>query len=254
MLELAGIVKHFGGVTALDGIDLTVRRSEVVGLVGDNAAGKSTLIKAVAGAHQPDAGTIAFDGTEVRLGSPTEARRLGIETVYQNLALADNLDVASNIFLGREPLLRAGLPFVPRLVDRARMRRESEHLLDRLGISIASVRTLVRDLSGGQRQAVAISRAMLTTPKLVLLDEPTAALAVKEVERVLGLIEGLRSQGVAVILISHTLQHVLQVADRVVVLRRGRKVLEAAVADITVDMIVRAIVGGDLDPKEAVRA
>jgi len=253
LLELRGVEKHFGGVTALDSVDFEVAPAEVVGLLGDNGAGKSTLIKIVSGALRPDAGTMRFGGTEVTVQGPADARALGIETVYQNLALADNLDVASNIFLGREPLVWSAR-FLPRIVDRRRMRREAAQLLDRLGIHLASVRTPVRDLSGGQRQAVAISRAMLTTPRLVLLDEPTAALAVKEVDRVLGLVDQLRTQGVAVILISHTLQHVLQVADRVTVLRRGRPVLNAAVPDTSIEAIVSAIVGGHVDHKEAVRA
>lgn len=243
VLRLEGIYKYFGGVEALHDVDLEISSSEVIGLVGDNGAGKSTLIKVIAGAHSPDRGRMLFEGQPVRFNNPQTAREYGIETVYQNLALVDTMDVPANIFLGREPMKRSIIGL--KMVDRRRMREEAQQLLKRLGIHIASTRTPVHLLSGGQRQSVAVSRAMLTTPRLVLLDEPTAALAVQEVDKVLNLVDTLREHGVAVILISHTIQHVFAVATRIAVLRRGQKVLDAAAQDTDVDDVVKHIVGGE---------
>jgi len=241
LLRAEGVTKRFGGVLALSEVDFSVGYGEVVGLVGDNGAGKSTLIKIISGALRPDAGTIYFQGKKVNFESPAAARRLGIETVYQNLALVEQMSVAENIFLGRELTLGlAGIKFV----QRNRMRREAAHYLKQLGIKVESPKAEVRQLSGGQRQSVAIARAVFTNPKLVMMDEPTAALAVKEASMVLELISNLRERGISVILISHTLPHVFAVADRIVVLRHGRKVFEAPVRDTDTNEVVKHIVGG----------
>lgn len=242
LMQAERIEKNFGGVRALRQVDFTILPGRVVGLVGDNGAGKSTLIKILAGALQPDGGRILFAGQEVGIRNPRHARELGIETVYQNLALVERMDAAANIFLGREPLRRP-LPGI-NLVERGRMRMEAADLLSRLAIRLDSVTSPVSTLSGGQRQSVAISRAISTTPKVVLLDEPTAALGVAEADRVLHIIDRLREQGIGIVLISHTLQHVFAVADRVVILHRGAKVFEADVAQTTMDEVVRHIVGG----------
>lgn len=241
-MQAEAIEKHFGGVRALAGVDLAIYPSRVVGLVGDNGAGKSTLIKILAGALQPDGGRILFAGRRVSIRNPRYARELGIETVYQNLALVDRMDAAANIFLGREPAWRP-IPGV-NVVNRRRMREQAADLLSRLSIRIDSLAAPVSTLSGGQRQSVAISRAISTTPKVVLLDEPTAALGVAEAARVLELIARLRDQGIGIVLISHTLQHVFAAADDIVVLHRGTKVFEAAAARTTMDEVVRQIVGG----------
>jgi len=242
-MQAEGIEKSFGGVRALRGVDLSIFPGEVVGLVGDNGAGKSTLIKILAGALRPDAGRILFGGQEIAIRSPRHARELGVETVYQNLALVERMDAAANIFLGREPLRRLSALGIP-IVNRRRMRLEAVDLLSRLSIRLDSVSAPVSTLSGGQRQSVAISRAISTTPKVVLLDEPTAALGVAEAERVLQLILRLRSEGIGIVLISHTLQHVFAVADRIVVLHRGARVFEAAAAQTTMDEVIKHIVGG----------
>ena len=240
LLSAEGITKRFGGVTALSEVDFTIKQAEVVGLVGDNGAGKSTLIKVFSGALQPEEGRIYFEGKQVRMENPRFARNLGIETVYQDLALVERMDVASNILLGREPVRSiAGIKFV----NKRKMRRDALLYLENLGIRIKSLRTEVRSLSGGERQAVAIARAILTSPKLVIMDEPTAALAVKEVEIVLSLIDRLRSQGISVIFISHTLPHVFEVADKVVALRHGRKVFESKITETDMSEVVKHIVG-----------
>lgn len=241
---MTGITKQFGGVTALDGIDLDVGRSEVLGLVGDNGAGKSTLIKILSGAYQPSSGTIAFDGDEVRIQNPGVAKAIGIETVYQDLALVDSLDAAGNIFLGRE-VLRFRLGPI-RILDSKRMTEQAERLLERLGLSLPSLGAEVAGLSGGQRQSVAISRALYSDPKLVILDEPTSALAVKEAERVLELTHALREQGISVILISHTLSDIFETTDRIVVLHRGHKVAELVTERTTKQEVVGHIVGKDV--------
>ncbi len=207
-----------------------------MGLVGDNGAGKSTLIKILAGVYPPDAGEIVFEGRPVRFHSPQDAKAHGIETVFQELALVETLDVVGNIFLGRE---RTRGPFL----DRARMRAEARALLRELDAHVEALHALARELSGGQRQAVAIARALHARPKLVILDEPTAALAVPEARKVLRLIRRLREGGVAVVFISHTLQHVLEVADRVVVLRKGRKAGDLPAEEADLETIVRLIVG-----------
>ena len=243
LLQLDGIVKRFGGVLALDDVSMSVERGTVVGLVGDNGAGKSTLIKVVSGAHPPDGGSVRFDGTPVRIASPRFAKEIGIETVYQDLALVDTLDAAGNIFLGRE-IVRFGAGPV-KVLHKRRMQLSARDLLGQLGLELPSSGTEVGMLSGGQRQSVAISRALYTRPKLVILDEPTSALAVTEARKVLELPRTLAGQGVAVIIISHTLQDVLDVTDRIVVLRKGRKVADLATADTSLEELVTYIVGSE---------
>ncbi len=238
LLEARGISKSFLHVQALDDVDFWVDPGEVVALVGDNGAGKSTLMKTLCGAYQPDAGSIVFDGRPVTMRTPRDAIALGIAVVYQDLALVDHRDVASNVFLGREPTRGAA-------VDKPRMVREAREVLDNLKVTIPSVQTLVGLLSGGQRQAVAIARAVHQGGRLIFMDEPTAALGVREQAKVLRLIEDLRSQGTAVVVVSHNLQHVFSVADRIVVLRGGRNAGERIKAETTPEDIVRLIVGAD---------
>ena len=241
LAELRGISKRFGGVVALDQVNLAIRAGEVIGLVGDNGAGKSTLIKVLSGAYAPDQGEILFEGDRVHIRNPRSSKDLGIETVYQDLALVDTLDVPGNIFLGRE-IVRFG--FGPlRVLNKARMAREAEQILKRLGISLETLRTEVGLLSGGQRQSVAISRAIFTEPKLVILDEPTAALAVKEVEHVLELVDNLREHNIGLIFISHVLQEIFTVADRIVVLRKGQKVADLLKEETSIDKVVNFMVG-----------
>jgi simple sugar transport system ATP-binding protein len=244
LIQMRGIAKAFGAVRALQGASLTIARGEVLGLVGDNAAGKSTFMKVLTGVHQPDEGEIVFEGRPVAFQSPRDSRALGIEMIYQNLALAQNLDVVANVFLGREHT-RPVIPGVVNRLDEPRMERETRKLLDRLRINISSVRMNVERMSGGQQQAVAIARAVAFQARVVIMDEPTASLAVKEVGKVLDLIGHLRTEGVAVILISHRLQDVFTVADRIMVLRSGRCVAERLVGATTMDEIVKYIVGGD---------
>ncbi len=214
VLRLSGISKNFGAVSALTDIDLEVFPGEVVALVGDNGAGKSTLIKTLAGVHQPTSGTIEFNGEKVVLSSPGVALDLGIATVFQDLALCENLDVVANIFLGRE--------MSPYRLDEVSMEIKAWKLLNELSARIPSVREPVASLSGGQRQTVAISRSLLLDPKLIMLDEPTAALGVAQTAEVLDLIERVRDRGLGVLMISHNMEDVRAVADRVVVLRLGR--------------------------------
>lgn len=214
VLSLRGISKSFGAVSALTNIDLDVHAGEVVALVGDNGAGKSTLVKILAGVHQPTAGTITFRGQTVTMTDPSAALNLGIATVFQDLALCENLDVVANIFLGRE--------LKPMQLDETAMEVRSWTLLNELSARIPSVRIPIASLSGGQRQTVAIARSLLLEPKLILLDEPTAALGVAQTAEVLNLIERVRDRGLGVIMISHNMEDVRAVADRIVVLRLGR--------------------------------
>jgi ABC-type sugar transport system ATPase subunit len=228
VVEMRGIKKTFGAVQALRGIDLALRRNEVLGLLGDNAAGKSTLMKVLSGAYTPDAGgEILLDGEKVHFTDPMHARRMGIEMVYQDLALANNLDVASNVFLGREVAGRGLGPVRP--MNRHHMELETQRLLDRLKIDIPSVRLLVERLSGGQRQAVAIARATAFNARVIIMDEPTAALSVAAISKVIDLVRELKAQGASIILISHRLEDIYQVSDRMIILRRGRKVLDCPV-------------------------
>ena len=215
VLSLRGVTKRFGAVQALTDVDLEVHAGEVVALVGDNGAGKSTLVKTIAGVNSPDEGAIEWEGKPVTVRNPHDAQNLGIATVYQDLSLCDNLDVVANLFLGRE-IRRASI------LDEVAMEKRSLTLLQTLSIRIPSVRIPVASLSGGQRQTVAIARALVGDPKLVMLDEPTAALGVEQTAQVLDLIERLRQQGLAVLLISHNMEDVRAVADRVAVLRLGR--------------------------------
>jgi D-xylose transport system ATP-binding protein len=241
ILELNGVSKHFGAVRALTEVDFEVHPAEVVALAGDNGAGKSTLVKIVAGTHPPDAGVIRFDGEVVRIHSPRHATQLGIQTVYQDLALCDNLDVVANMFLGRENI--AGPELLGRLSE-LEMEQRALDVLRRLNVTtIRSVRVPIATLSGGQRQSVAIARAVLWNSKIVLLDEPTAALGVAQTQQVRELIKRLRVQGLGVVLISHNLHEVFEVADRIIVLRLGRRVATFRRADTTPDDVVAAITG-----------
>lgn len=250
LVLMEGITKSFGAIQALRGVDLRLDAGEVLGLVGDNAAGKSTLTKILAGAEVPDGGRIVVDGEEVRFASPADARRRRIEMVYQDLSLCDTLPVANNLFLGREPLRRlAGLPFL----DKPRMHRAARRMLDDLGIRIPNTHAPVRNLSGGQRQSIAIGRAVSFGPKVLIMDEPTAALAVAEVEAVLRLIRDVSRQGVGVILITHRLQDLFVVCDRIAVMYEGEKVAERAIADTSLEEIVRLIVGRELPEERAAR-
>jgi simple sugar transport system ATP-binding protein len=244
ILVAHGLTKRFGGVTALSDVDFELRRGEVLALAGDNGAGKSTLIKAISGVHQADEGEIRYKGAPIALANPRAAREIGIETIYQDLALADNLDVGANIFLGREPGARA-LGFLPRL-DRRRMREAAREVLRTLEIDIAEKKLgqPVRNLSGGQRQAVAIGRAIFWNAELLIMDEPTAALGVPEQRKVMELIRRLRAKRVAVLFISHNLVDIFAVADRILVLRRGQKAGERRPSETSHDEIVRLMVGG----------
>ena len=239
VLALRGVGKRFGAIVALAGLDLAVDAGEVLGLMGDNGAGKSTTVKIIAGNFPPSSGTIELDGEPVRFRDPLDARRRGVEIVYQDLALCDNLSAASNVFLGREP--RRGLgPF--RFVDFGAMNRRAAELFDELR-SDTRPRSLVRSMSGGQRQAVAIARTRLSDPRLVLMDEPTAAISVRQVAEVLDMIRRLRDSGHAVILISHRMPDVFGVCDRVAVLRRGRKVADKPTADSSPEEVTALITG-----------
>jgi len=237
LLEMTGISKRFGAVQVLHDVDFEVHPGEVVALVGDNGAGKSTLIKVMSGIFKPDSGVILWQGQPQHLSGPADATHLGLATVYQDLALCDNLDVVANLYLGREALGR--LP----LIDETTMEREATVLLRRLSVSIPSVRTPVASLSGGQRQSVAVARATMGAPQLVILDEPTAALGVPQTKQVLALIDRLRQEGLAVVIISHNLVDVFQIADRIIVLRLGRRVATFDAADSTADQVVAAMTG-----------
>ncbi|MGQ9473678.1 MAG: ATP-binding cassette domain-containing protein [Candidatus Caldatribacteriaceae bacterium] len=244
LLEVKNIVKRFGGLVALNRVSMEVYPGEVVGLLGDNGAGKSTLIKIVSGVYRADEGEIFFEGKEVKINNPMEALKLGIETIYQDLALAENLNVYSNIFLGREKLRKA-LGFIS-VLDHDYMLKESRKVLNRLGIEIPSLKNKIKTLSGGQRQSVAISRSIYWNAKLLIMDEPTAALGVAEQRKVLNLVRILSEQGVSIIIISHQLYDVFQVAHRLVVLRRGEKVGERLTRETNPDEIVSLIVGAEL--------
>ncbi|MFL5910830.1 MAG: ATP-binding cassette domain-containing protein [Gaiellaceae bacterium] len=242
LLSLRGVSKRFGAVQALDNVDLEVTAGEVVGLVGDNGAGKSTLVKTVAGIYSPDEGEFHFNGRPVKIGGPTDAVALGIATVYQDLALADNLDVVANLFLGRETEA-GGIGVVTRALDETTMERRSHELLENLAVTIPSVRGEVGTLSGGQRQQVAVARSLLGEPKLVLLDEPTAALGVAQTAQVLQLIRRLKERGLGVLVISHNLADVFEVTDRIFVLRLGKYEASFDTATASQEDVVAAITG-----------
>ncbi len=243
MLEVQSLTKRFGGLVAVDHMDMQVYPGEVVGLLGDNGAGKSTLIKMVSGVYHPDEGRIFFQGKEVRIVSPMDALELGIETLYQDLALAENLDAYSNIFLGRERTK----PFLVlfKVLDHETMREESKKVLNRLEIEIPSLHNQIKTLSGGQRQAVAIGRSIYWNAKLLIMDEPTAALGVHEQRKVLDLVRLLRSQNIPIIVISHQLYDIFSVTDRLVIMRRGKKVAERITKDTNPDEVVGLITGSE---------
>lgn len=238
-LRMHGISKSFGAVRALNNVDFEVYAGEVVGLVGDNGAGKSTLIKTISGVGPCDEGEIFLEGQSVKITNPQIATRLGIETVYQDLALCDNLDVISNLFLGRE----ASTPFGT--LNEMEMEQRGLEVLHTLDVKLPSVRAIVSTLSGGQRQSIAVAKTILRNAKVVLLDEPTAALGVAQTRQVLHLIRRLRDQGLAVVVISHNLADVFEVADRVIVMRLGRRVATFDIASTTPEQIVAAITGAE---------
>lgn len=238
ILELRGISKRFGAVQALSEVNFKIYAGEVVGLVGDNGAGKSTLIKCIAGIHSIDEGEIWFEGRRIHIQNPKDAADLGIQTVYQDLALCDNLDVVANLFLGREQTAHFSL-------DEVNMEKRSIEVLRELSVSIPSVRTIIASLSGGQRQSVAISRAVMWNSKLVILDEPTAALGVIQSQQVLQVIRNLRQRGLAVIVISHNLEDVFEVVDRITVLHLGRNNGVFDVHGTSREQIVAAITGAE---------
>jgi D-xylose transport system ATP-binding protein len=242
VLTLEGVSKSFGPVQALDGVDFEIGAAEVVALVGDNGAGKSTLVKAIAGINPVDEGRIIFEGRPVDITHPTDAVELGIATVYQDLALCDNLDVVENLFLGREQRATGAAGF-GRALDETAMEHRAHGLLSGLAVTITNVRAEVGTMSGGQRQQVAIARSLLGDPKLVILDEPTAALGVRQTAQVLDLIKRLRDQGHPVLVISHNLADVFEVADRIVVLRLGKNAGDYRAADASREEVVAAITG-----------
>ncbi len=242
LLEVRNLSKNFGPVQALSDLSMKVRAGEVVALAGDNGAGKTTLIKAISGVYAPSSGEIFLKGKPVSFASPQEARDQGIETIYQDLALADNLTIGANIFLGREPMRRA-FGFLP-VLDRAKMAEAAKSTMALLDFHVSRLDAPVSNFSGGQRQAVAIGRAVYWNAQILIMDEPTAALGVPEQRKVIQLIHQLKAQGRGVIFISHNLQDIFAVADRIVVLRRGVQAGERRIVDTTHDEVVKLMVGG----------
>ncbi|XVH33433.1 ATP-binding cassette domain-containing protein (plasmid) [Haloferacaceae archaeon DSL9] len=240
LVSMNNISKRYGEVVALEDVDLHIRRGEVLGLAGDNGAGKSTLIKCLSGAIVPDKGSVAIDGNEVKVSNPRVAQKHGIETTFQDLALAENLTVTRNVFLGRELTIGAGLVG---LLKKKEMRSRSEELLDRLGIDV-DPDAVVGDLSGGEQQLVAISRNLLSDPELVIMDEPTSALSVEGAERVLDFIEELQSQGITILLISHNIEYMKQVTDRVKILYNGQDAGVLDTEDVTREKVVSRMISG----------
>ncbi len=247
LVEMKGIHKSFGAVRALRGVDLELYPQEILGLVGDNAAGKSTLMKILSGALTLDRGEILFDGASVHYASPREARAQGIEMIYQDFAVCGNLDMSDNVFMGRWPSRRI-LGGLFRVVQDRVIAKRTVDLIGRLNIDVSSPRTLVETLSGGQRQAVAIARAIAFNARVVIMDEPTASISVKAIRELLHLMEELKAQGVSIIIITHRLQDVMETADRVMVLRAGERVDCKRVADTTLDEIIQLIVRGKVSP------
>jgi simple sugar transport system ATP-binding protein len=239
VLELKGISKHFGAIQALTGVDMSLEPGEALGLMGDNGAGKSTLVKIIAGNFPPTAGEIRIEGQPVNFSKPVEAREKGVEIVYQDLALCDNLSAAANVFLGRE--IKSGIGLI-RWLNHAAMIKRAGALFAELK-SETRPRHLVRQMSGGQRQAVAIARTRLSNPRIVLMDEPTAAISVRQVAEVLDLIRRLRDHGIGVVLISHRMPDVFAVCDRVMVMRRGRKVADKVIGDSSPEEVTGLITG-----------
>ena len=240
LIRCEGLEKWYGGVHALKGVDFHAERAEVVGLVGDNGAGKSTLIKLLSGAHQPDAGRIFIEGKEVHLASPSVAMSLGIETIYQSAAMVPQMTVARNIFIGREPL-RVSVGGIG-LMDRRRMAEQAIRSMTNIDLRARSPETTVEELSGGQRQGVAIARAMFFKSKVLILDEPTNHLSVKETNKVLDHVASLREQGITSIFISHNLHHIYPIADRIVAMARGEKIADLRKTDTSIDELTDLIV------------
>ncbi|MEW9807643.1 ATP-binding cassette domain-containing protein [Mesorhizobium sp. ZMM04-5] len=242
LLEVSSVSKHFGAVRALHEVSMVVHPGEVVALAGDNGAGKTTLIKAISGVYRPTSGEIRLKGETVDFGTPQEARDKGIETIYQDLALADNLTIGANIFLGREPMRRA-FGFLP-VLDRRKMADAARETMALLDFHVSRMEAPVSNFSGGQRQAVAIGRAVYWNAQVLIMDEPTAALGVPEQRKVISLIKQLKAQGRGVIFISHNLQDIFAVSDRIVVLRRGVTAGERKISETTHDEVVKLMVGG----------
>jgi ribose transport system ATP-binding protein len=253
LVEMLGISKSFGAVRAVVDASLSIQSAEVVGIVGDNAAGKSTLMKVLSGAHEPTTGQICIRGVPVRFTSPHDAREQGIEMVYQNFALVPQLDIATNIFLGREPV-RSGLAGLVGVLNRPTMDRETRKLFGQLRVDIGSVRAKVRTLSGGQQQAIAIARAMAFEAQLIIMDEPTANLSVSGIEMVRDVIHRLKSHGISVIVISHRLEDIFAVADRVLVMKRGRVIGGRVMQHTDMDEVLQMIVTGTAEGPTAAAA
>jgi simple sugar transport system ATP-binding protein len=250
VLEARGVEKRFGRVHALRGADFDVREREIVALVGDNGAGKSTLVKVLTGVHAPDGGELRFDGDVVEMARPNSARNLGIETVYQDLALAPELDSTANLFLGRETR-RPGVLGRLGFMDQRRMREQTQEICRSLGVNLQDRGVPVARLSGGQRQGVAVSRAVAWANKVVFLDEPTAALGVVQTAKVLELIARVKERGVSVVLISHSMPEVLEISDRIQVLRLGRRVASLQTSETTMQEVVMAMTSGALEGEAA---
>jgi len=242
ILGLKGISKRFGAVQALSDVDFEVYLNEVVGLVGDNGAGKSTLVKIIAGTYQPDSGRYLFEGQAVSVNNPREAAELGIQTVYQDLALCDNLDVVANLYLGREAM-QPVIPGVLETIDEIEMEQKAYQFIKELHVNLPSVRSRIATLSGGQRQSVAVARAVMWNSKVVILDEPTAALGVEQTQQVKDLIVRLRDQGLGVVVISHNLADIFDVSDRIIVLRLGKRVATFKTHVSNPEQVVAAITG-----------
>ena len=242
LLEVRGLSKHFGAIRALNDFDMTINRGEVVALAGDNGAGKTTMIKTISGVFQPTAGEVRFKGAPVSFATPQEARDKGIETIYQDLALADNLSIGANIFLGREPMTKK-FGFLP-VLDRKAMRKAAQETMALLDFHVSRLDAPVSNFSGGQRQAVAIGRAVHWDAQILIMDEPTAALGVPEQRKVISLIHQLKAQGRGIIFISHNLQDIFAVSDRIIVMRRGVKAGERRISETTHDEVVKLMIGG----------
>ncbi len=243
LIEMKKITKNYGGLRALNGVDLYLNRGEVLGLVGDNAAGKSTLMKILSGAIRQDEGLIFFNGNEVKYKSAKDARDLGIEMIYQDLALISVLSVDENLFLGKELTTGVFGKFLKIKIDKKRMEKEAEEALKELKIIVKSVKTLADNLSGGQQQTIAIARALHFDAKVIIMDEPTSALSIKETRKVLDLIKSLKERDIGTIIISHRVQDVFEVADRIMVLCHGIKTLDKSINQVTMDEVVKKIIG-----------
>lgn len=242
LLRMSNICKNFGEIRALNNVNLVLNQGDILGLVGDNAAGKSTLMKILSGTYIPDKGEIFFEGRKVEFRFPRDSRKLGIEMIYQDLAVADNMDIVENIFLGVE-LERPTLGGLIKVIDRKRMERESWETLEKIRINIDSVNAKVETLSGGQRQSVAIARTIRSNAKVIIMDEPTASLGVSEVEMLLGLIRELKTKNTAIVFVSHRLYDVFEVGDRIMVLRHGECIEDKKIEDTDMDEIRKLMIG-----------